>query len=503
MSMLGIDVGTTGCKAAAFSADGEMLAAAYEEYDIRRPRGEWAELDPQEVWTKVRRAIGNAVAATKGDPVATLAVSSLGEATVPVSRDREILGPSILFFDPRGGEYLEHLRQSLSDEQLYQVNGNTWGNHYGLTKLMWLRDNLPEVYARAHKFLLWGGFVSFMLGAEPCVDYSLANRTLCFDVDARRWSPEVLELAGIDGSKLPETVPCGTVIGRVSASVAEELGLGAGVTIVSGAHDQCAGAVGTGAIEPGQAMYGMGTFLCAVPVFGRRPAPSSMIPHGLSTEHHAVAGRFVSFIYNQGGCLVKWFRDTFAAAEHRAAQQAGRDVYDDLFEEMPDEPSTVSALPHFTSTGPPKFLTDSCGLIAGLRLETTRGEILKGIVQGATFYLRQSIDALPAAGVEITEYRASGGGSKSERWLQLSADILGRPFVRPAATEAGSLGAAIIAGAAHGIFASLKEGVDRMVRPDITFEPDERRCRQYAERFEQYKRLEPMADQYLAGGRSD
>jgi len=499
MSMLGIDVGTTGCKAAAFSADGEMLAAAYEEYDIQRPRAEWAELDPREVWAKVRKAIGNVVDATKSDPVATLAVSSLGEATVPVSSGREILGPSILFLDPRGGEYLGHLRQSLSDERLYEINGNTWGNHYSLTKLMWIRDNMPEVHDRAHKFLLWSGFISFMLGAEPCVDYSLANRTLCFDVDAQTWSPTVLELAGIDGAKLPDTVPCGTVIGRVSASVGAELGLGAGVTIVAGAHDQCAGAVGTGAVEPGQAMYGMGTFLCAVPVFDGRPAPASMIRHGLNTEHHAVGGRFVSFIYNQGGCLVKWFRDTFAAAEHRAARQAGRDVYDDLFAEMPDEPSGVSALPHFTTTGPPRFLSDSCGLIAGLKLETTRGEILKGIVQGATFYLRRSIDALPAAGVEITEYRASGGGSKSERWLQLSADILGRPFVRPAATEAGSLGAAIIAGAGHGIFASQREGVDRMVRLDATFEPDERRRRQYAERFERYKRLEPMAEQYLAG----
>jgi len=238
MSLLGIDVGTTGCKAAVFSKAGHLIASAYEEYDIQRPEPGRAELDSLQVWEQIKRTIGKAVSGAAGDPVEALAVSSLGEAVVPVTHDRQVLGPSILNFDVRGAEYLDRMRSILPDELLYRINGNTLGNHYGLTKLLWIKEHQPELYRRADKFLLWESFVSFMLGAEPVVDYSLANRTLLFDVDRETWSDELLELVGLERAKLPGTAPSGTVIGTVSRRVADELGLPANVAIVTGAHDQ-------------------------------------------------------------------------------------------------------------------------------------------------------------------------------------------------------------------------------------------------------------------------
>ena len=317
MSLLGIDVGTTGCKMAVFSTDGRLLASAYAEYDNQRPQPGWAELDAVAVWEQVRRMIRQVAASSASDPVKALAVSSLGEATVPVTAGRQVLGPSILNFDVRGEEYLEGLRHTLPDEQLYRINGNTLGNHYGLTKLKWIQEHQPNLYERADKFLLWSSFVSFMLGAEPVVDYSLANRTLLFDVDRGAWSDELLALAGLEREKLPATAPSGTVVGTVSAHVARDLGLPPDVALVTGAHEQCANAVGCGVIAEGRAVYGMGTFICITPVFSQRRDPAIMIERGLNTEHHTVPGRYVSFIYNQGGSLVKWFRDTFAAAERR------------------------------------------------------------------------------------------------------------------------------------------------------------------------------------------
>jgi xylulokinase len=499
MSLLGIDVGTTGCKAALFSEEGQSLAAAYEEYDSLRPEPGWAELDAVAVWAAVKRTIGQVAARAASDPIQALAVSSLGEAMVPVTADRQVLGPSLLNFDVRGQEYLESLGSILPDEHLYRINGNTLGNHYGLTKLRWIRDHQPALYERADKFLLWGAFVPFMLGAEPAVDYTLANRTLLFDLDRQAWSEEILKLAGLDSAKLPGTVPSGTVIGAVSGRVAAELGLRPGVSIVAGAHDQCANALGCGVIEEGRAVYGMGTFLCVTPVFRQRREPAAMIERGLNTEHHAVPGRYVSFIYNQGGALVKWFRDTFAAAEHRQAEQAGRSIYPDLFAEMPVGPSGVMVLPHFAPTGPPAFIADSCGLMAGLRLETVRGEILKGLVEGMTFYLQECIESLPPTGIAIAEFRAVGGGSRSDAWIQITADILGRPLVRPRATEAGALGAAILAGVGCGIFGSYEAGVEAMVRLERTFEPDPEQQKLYASRFAAYRELWPRMGGYLRG----
>ena len=498
MSLLGVDVGTTGCKAAAFSEkEGRLLASAYEEYDVKRPRPGRAELDAVEVWSKVKRVIVAVAASTAADPIRALAVSSLGEAAVPVTADRQVLGPSILHFDTRGEEYLKGLGSVLEEERLYRINGNTLGNHYGLTKLQWVQEHQPELYERAHKFLLWGSFISFMLGAEPVADYSLANRTLLFDMDQRAWSEEILEHARLDQVKLPQTAPSGTAIGTVAAHVAGELGLSGSVSIITGAHDQCANAVGCGVIEEGRAVYGMGTFTCITPVFRERREPPLMIERGLNTEHHAAPGRHVSFIYNQGGSLVKWFRDTFAAAERQQAEESGGDVYADLFSEIPEGPSGILVLPHLAATGPPSFISDSCGVIAGLRLETSRGEILKGIVEGSTFYLKECVESLAPTGIEIADFRAVGGGSKSDAWVQTCADIFGRPFVRPAITEAGTLGAAIIAGVGSGVFSSFEAGVASLVHLERTFEPDPRQNAGYERSFEKYTQLWPLMGGYL------
>ena len=497
MSLLGIDVGTSGCKAALFSEDGRLLGLAYEEYDYQHPKSGWAELDTPWVWEQIKRTIRRAAANPDGDPLKALCVSSLGEALVPVSADRKILGPSLLNFDVRGAEYLSELQGEISDDRLYRINGNTLGNQYSLTKLKWLKQHQSELYCKAKTFLHWSGFVSFMLGAEARVDYSLANRTLLFDLERADWSNELLGLAHIEPDKLPPTVPAGTAIGTVGRTIADALGLPAGIPIISGGHDQCCNGVGCGVIEPGQAMYGMGTYLCMMPVFERRPEAAAMIARGLNTEHHVAPRQYVSFIYNQGGVLVKWFRDIFAFAERRQAKASGQDLYSALLAEMPDAPSPVIVLPHFTATGPPQFITDSCGVIAGVKLETSRGEILKGLLEATTFYLRESFETLPGAGIEITDFRAAGGGSKSDVWIQICADILGRPFVRPSIIEAGALGAAILAGVGSGVFLSLKAGVEAMVRLDRTFEPCPKKQRLYDERFVKYQRLWPLMADYL------
>jgi xylulokinase len=399
--------------------------------------------------------------------------------------------------DVRGAEYLDQLGRVLDPERLYTVNGNTLGNHYGLTKLMWRRDQRSDEYAKTHKYLLWSGFVSFMLGAEAAVDFSLANRTLLFDIRRTAWSEEILAAVGLDASKLPDPVPSGAVIGRLAPHVADDLGLPAGALIAAGAHDQCANALGCGATREGRAMLGMGTYHCIVPVFAKSPAPDAMMARGLNTEHHAAPGLFVSFIYNQGGGLFKWYRDTFARAEHATALAGGRDIYADLLAEMPEAPSRVMALPHFAATGPPNFITDSSGVLAGLHLDTTRGEIAKAILEGAAFYLRECVDALPGVGISVDSFRTVGGGSKSDRWVRLCADVFGVPCVRPEQTEAGALGAAILAGVGAGVFQTHAEGAEAVVRLERAFEPHAGRNAAYDARFKLYQAMWPSMKEYL------
>jgi xylulokinase len=503
MSLLGIDVGTSGCKAAVFAEDGRLLGLAYEEYDYMRPQPGWAELDSVQVWDKVQRTIRQAAAAARGDSrnagdlVRAVCVSSLGETVVPVGENHEILGPALLNFDVRGEEYLGELRRRVDDERLYRINGNRTGNQYTLTKLKWLKRHQPELYRQTHFFLPWSGFVAYMLGAEARVDYSLANRTLLFDLESCDWSDEMLEVAGLERNRLPPTIQAGVTIGTLAADMAAELGLPASISIVSGGHDQCCNGIGCGVLAPGQAMYGMGTYLCLMPVYAQRPESAAMLERGLNTEHHVAPGQYVSFLYNQGGSMVKWFRSTYAAAEHRQARAVGGDVYPALLAEMPAEISRVMVLPHFEITGPPDFIAGSSGVMAGLKLDTTRGEILKGLIEGMTFYIRASFETLAGAGISVADFRAVGGGSKSDAWIQISADILGRPFVRPEINEAGVLGAAILAGVGCGVFPSLEAGAEIMVRPGRTFEPDPHKQALYDERFSEYRRLWPLMGDYL------
>jgi xylulokinase len=356
---------------------------------------------------------------------------------------------------------------------------------------------MPHLYEHTYKFLHWSGFISFMLGADPFVDYSLANRTLLFDINREDWSDELLNIAGLDRSKLPATCPTGKMIGYVSDQIASELGLPKDVEIISGSHDQCANAVGCGVIDPGNAVFGMGTFHCITPVFSAQPSPELMIARGLNTEHHAVPGRFVSFLYNQGGSLVKWYRDTFAPSEHQQAVKDCLSIYPKLFSEIPEKPSNILVLPHFTQTGSPKFISDSSGVMVGLHLETQRGDILKGIIEGAAFYLKEIIDSLPETGIKAESYRAVGGGSKSDIWIQTCSDIFGQPFVRPVITEAGALGAAIISGVGAGVFSDYVEGVKMMVKLDRSFEPDKHQHDLYQTRYQKYKQLWPLMADYL------
>ncbi len=494
MSLMGIDIGTTGCKAIAFSEAGEILSSAYAEYDISRPEPLSAELDSGLVWSAIRSTIKKVSSSvSEKDPVRALAFASMGEAVVPVSAERKILGPSILINDARGNHYVEAIRCELNDVECFRISGNTIGSQFGVTKLMWIKEHRPELYDSTYKFLNWSSFAAFMLGADPKVDYSLANRFLLFDKGTCDWSPRLLSVSGVDKDKLPECVPAGTAIGRVSKHLAVELALPEGTLIVCGTHDQCANALGCGAIRPGEAMYGMGTFPTILAIHEGYADPRRMVEFGLNVEHHAVAGAFVSFAYHMGGSIIKWYRDTFAGAASKSGTERGADIYEELFEELPPAPGPLLVLPHFAPMGPPDFVSDSSGVILGLRNYTKRGEILKAILEGNMFALKVSVENLDSIGVPIENYKAVGGGSRSAAAVQICADITNRPFVRPAVSEAGALGVAILAGIADGAFGSAASAIERLVRIERRFDPDPERAKRYGELFEFYKQFSEKA----------
>ena len=361
-----------------------------------------------------------------------------------------------------------------------------------LAKLIWMQVQQPDLYRQVWKFLGFEDFVYFKLGVSPVVDYSLAARTMAFDIINKTWSEKMLGLADVDASLFPDAAPSGTPIGEVSTKVADALGLPQGVVCVTGGHDQPCGALGAGIIRSGEVMDATGTVECIAPAFTEPIINQDMIDGNFACYPHVVDGLYVTLGFvSSGGVVLRWFRDTLAQAEVAQADAEGRDVYDLLMATLPDSPGTAMVLPHFTGSGTPHLDLESKGAIVGLTLSTTKGELIKGILEGISYEIKQNLAMLQDAGVVINEVRAIGGGAKSEKWLQLKADMFGKKVIALDISEGVCLGTAILSGTAIGTYKSIESAVEQLVTPRDVYYPREDIAQRYDEKLKTYQQIYP------------
>jgi len=499
MSLLGLDVGTTGCKAIVFNREGGILGQGYREYPLLHPRPGWNELDSNQVWEGVKAAIREAVAqAGSADPVRALAASTQGEAATPIDSQGRALANTIVTFDARTVPQSEWWASTMGKKALFAITGQPLHPMYTINKIMWWRQNRPDLYERTWKFLCYGDLVGWRLGAEPVMDWSMACRTMAFDLNRKQWSSDILGLAGVEERLLPQAAPSGTVVGKVSAAMAAELGLPEGAAIVTGGHDQPCGALGAGIIEPGVAMDATGTVECITPVFDHPVLSDRMLESNLPCYIHVAPDRYVALAFNfTGGSLLRWYRDTLGKQERDEAEVTGLDVYEIMIGLAAGGPSPVYVLPHFTSTGTPWMDTEAKGAMLGLTLATTKGEIIKGLLDGITYEMRLNLDCLDQAGVHINRLRAIGGGAKSPTWLQLKANIFNRPVHTLSVSEAACLGAALLAGVGVGEYANLDEGIAQTVQVTGCYEPDPAETARYEEAFQVYREIYPTVKELV------
>lgn len=485
MLVLGIDVGTSSCKVGVYSDKG-LIASAGCDYDVRAPRPGYVEIDAMETLAKIKGAVKRALAADGVRPGAVRAVSfsSMGEAVVPVTLDRTVLGPSILGYDCRGTEHFDNMTRSFDAKELFAINTNILGPQYTFAKLMWIKEHDPTLYERTDKFLFWADFLGFMFGAEPYTTYSLANRSLLMDVRNNNWSDRLLAWSGIDREKLGRMRPAGEAVGKILPGLADELDLPHDVLIVSGGHDQACNSLGSGCLKAGDTVVGMGTYECYTPIFPWPEDLDQFRRESMNVEHHALPGLYMTFLYTHSGLLVNWFMKTFAPNEQG-------NVVERLNAEMPDGPTRLLFLPHNEPPQWPEFLSDTGGAFVNLKTNTSRGEMFKALLEGITFYFVDAIDAMRRTGICPGSFIASGGSSRSDAWMQMRADILGMPFTRLAVSEGSLTGAAMLAAVGAGLFASYEEATKAYVTHGRTFTPDTARHERYRETFSLYKRLYP------------
>ncbi len=492
MSYLGLDVGTTGCKAGAFDAEGRLLALAYREYPLLSPEPGWAEIDSVEVCRACREVIAEAVQACAGDPVRAMGISSQGEAFTPIGPDGRILGNGMVSSDARAEPLMHAWSQEFGPQRLYEITGHTPHPMFTIFKLLWLRDHRPEAWAAARKFYCYEELIQADLGLEPAISWPLAGRTMMFNVRTHAWDEEILSAVGLDPSRLARPVPSGTVVGTVPARVAGELGLPEDLPVVAGGHDQPCGALGAGVVEPGLAMYATGTVECICPAFDRPIFTDELFRNNLCTYDHTLQGMYTTVAFSlTGGNLLRWFRDEWGQPEVEEAARSGSDPYDLLTKHMAAEPTDLLVLPYFTPSGTPYFDAKVPGAVLGLRLTTKRGEVLRALLEGVALEMRLNVDILEQAGLHVREFRAIGGGARSGALTQLKADVLGRPITTLAVTEAGCLGVAMLACAAETGREPLALA-RTWVKTTSVVKPDPKRATIYNERFEQYRQVYPI-----------
>ncbi|MGM9625676.1 MAG: L-fuculokinase, partial [Eubacteriales bacterium] len=367
MALMGLDLGTSGCKSVVYTADGTYISGEYREYAANRASG-MHELDANLMWDCIRAVIAvgarDCITNSNGcERVEAIIVTSFGEAGVPIDKNGEVLHGIVLYTDNRGAAETEQLcraagKQDVSAGKAAIERAVYMKPHpmYTLPKIMWYRNTLPDVFARIRKFLLIEDYAVWRLTGECQVSYSCAARTMAFDVVNKCWSDTVLSAAGIDKSIFSTPVPSGTPAGRVLPGLCDELNLSPDTLIINGAHDQISAAVGAGALLPGTSVDGMGTVECITPVFDRPLDNPMLINRGYVSAPHAIDGLYATNAFTYcGGALLQWFRDTVGLDAKKAAAEAGISAYRILDDEIAadrhgGEPTGILVMPHFAGS---------------------------------------------------------------------------------------------------------------------------------------------------------
>ena len=489
MNFMGIDIGTSGCKAAVFDDKGQQLVLVNREYDVIFTDDGGVELDSDEVIEKCFEAIKKCTSLVETNSVIGLGISSQGEAFTAVGKNNKSLCNAMVSSDKRSLAFANTWPEKFGKEKLYQITGHTAHPTFTLFKLLWLKKNNQDVWKKTQKFLCFEDLLQFRLGLDPAIGWPLAGRTMMFDVRKHCWSDEILKVMDLKMEKLARPMPSGSIAGKIDTTTANELSLAQNAFVVTGGHDQVCSALGAGVVKPGMAMYATGTVDCITPCFDKPIFTDGLQKNNLCTYDYALKGKYATVAYSlTGGNILKWFRDEFAQEEIVKAKQTGIDAYELILEKTWKKPSSLMVLPYFTPTGTPYFEAETKGAIFGLRISTERGDYIRALLEGVAFEMRLNLDILETSGYQIDELRIVGGGARSQMWSQLKADVTGKKITTLKLTEAGCMGAAMLA-CASSSGKSIYDLAEQWVKVESVLEPNHEFQIHYNKKFMSYKKL--------------
>jgi xylulokinase len=498
--LLGIDVGTGGTRAIVVDTSGRIVGSAtHEHVPFASPQTGWAEQDPADWWRATCGAVPAALRAAgiAGDAITTIGFSGQMHGSVLLDDQDAIIRPALIWCDQRTDAQCRAITDQVGAARLIELTSNPALTGFTLPKLLWVREHEPELWRRVRSVLLPKDYVRFRLTGDKATDVADASGTLLFDVGARKWSGDMLDAMTLKAGILPRAYESFEMTGVVGTEGARAAGLRAGTPVVAGGGDQAAGAVGMGIVRPGAVSATIGT---SGVVFAATDRPA-LDPQGrVHTFCHAVPGRWHIMGVTQGaGLSLRWFRDTFGAGA-----DDGRDPYERLI----DEAARVGAgadgvlwAPYLMGERTPHLDAHARAALVGLNASHGRGHIVRAILEGVAFSLKDSFSIFQQMQVPVGSVRLGGGGARAPLWRQIQADVYGYPVEIVEAEEGAAYGAALLAGVGGTVWKTVEDACDAVVRVKTTVHPNERDRATLAERYEAFSRVYPATRSIAAATR--
>lgn len=485
MNYLCVDVGTTGIKCGVFSAKGDLLCSYYAEQGFKEIGGEnYVNIDGITFiiknWLK---SIGSKF------EIASVCVSSIGESFVVLNKNDEILFYPMLYTDTRGKTQAQKIGNSFGASEYFKITGVMPHYMYSFSKILFIKENYPEIYEKSDKIMLVGDYIGYLLTGKRVIDYSLAARTGAFDINKQCFSNRILDKFGINANLFSLPKRAGTIVGDVK----EEFGLN-GAKLVLGSHDQVCACIGAGVISAGNASNGMGTVECITAIFDKIPTDCQMGYQGYTIVPFPIDGLFCSYLINFScGSTINWFKDNIM----HGFSDNETDFFTYMENKMSNEPSEVIVLPYFGGACTPYSDGNAKGTILNLTTATKDSEIYSAITEGLAFEMKFNTETVNKYGIRIKSLVASGGCSKSYKWMQKKADIQGVPVRILYSSEGGLLGLAMLSAVALKKCKNLEEAKAVFVRYKKEFLPNAQKSAYYKSKYEKYKNLYTKLKEFM------
>lgn len=494
--IIGVDIGTTSTKAIAFTPDGQVLSSHYQENPIYRPAPDQSEQDPEEVLAAVLQTLSQALAGVPADQLLGISFSSAMHGLLAVDAAGKPLTRCLIWADNRSQAQAQALQHTAAGQDIYWHTGTPIHPMSPLCKLLWLREHQPELLQRAHKFISMREYVFFRFFGKYLVDHSLASATGLFDIRQLDWYAPALALAGIRPEQLSTPVSPLHAEQELAPEYARQLGLGRQVPFICGASDGCLANLGSGATQPGLAALTIGTS-GAIRVTVPQPAQEDrqrLFSYILTAGRYVVGGPV-----NNGGLILRWFRDTFAAGLKQQAQAQGREAYELMIEQAATVPAGAQGLlflPYLQGERAPIWDAAARGVFFGIGIHHTQAHFCRAVLEGIVLGIYQVGQALEETTGPIREIHAGGGFARSSFWVQLLADTFGKQVFVTETIESSAWGAALLGLEALGSAPAAQESLPAQKRQE--FVPDPEKHSIYQQNFSIFEKLYPLLKETMA-----